>query len=127
MIGRMSEGSCCVVRAGEETASARGLAYGAGISAESAGSRQLCMHVGIVPPGGAAAPHLHDGHESAIYVLEGKAGIDYGDRLEHRLEAGRGDFFFIGAGVPRRPFNLSDTQAVRDRVARTDPHRERGE
>ena len=109
---------------GEERASARGLAYSAGISAESTGSTRLCMHLGVVPPGGSAEPHRHEGHESAIYVLEGRAGMDYGERLEHRLEAGPGDFVFIAAGVPHRPYNLSETEPVRYVVARTDPHEE---
>jgi uncharacterized RmlC-like cupin family protein len=82
------------------------------------------MHLGVVPPGGRAEPHRHDGHESAIYVLEGRAGMDYGESLEHRLEAGPGDFVFIGAGVPHRPFNLSESEPVRYVVARTDPHEE---
>jgi uncharacterized RmlC-like cupin family protein len=111
---------CRVVRAGEETSS-RGPAFGAGISAESAGATRLCMHLGVVPPGGTADPHLHEGHESAIYVLEGHAGMDYGNSLEHRLEAGPGDFVFVPAGVPHRPFNLSETEPVRYVVARTDP------
>jgi uncharacterized RmlC-like cupin family protein len=108
------------VRAGEEAAS-RGLAFSGGISAESAGATRLCMQLGVVPPGGAAEPHLHEGHESAIYVLAGRAGMDYGDSLEHRLEAGPGDFVFVPAGVPHRPFNLSETEPVRYVVARTDP------
>jgi uncharacterized RmlC-like cupin family protein len=120
----VSETGCRVVRAGEVTGSARGLAYAAGISAESAGSTRLCMHLGVVPPGGRAEPHRHDGHESAIYVLEGRAGMDYGESLEHRLEAGPGDFVFIAAGVPHRPYNLSESEPVRYVVARTDPHEE---
>ena len=82
------------------------------------------MHLGVVPPGAAATPHKHDGHETAIYVLRGRAGMDYGDRLEHRIEAGAGDFVYIAAGVPHRPFNLSDTEPVEYLVARTDPHQE---
>jgi len=80
------------------------------------------MHLGFVPPGGAATPHKHDGHETAIYVVSGRAGVDYGDRLERRVEVGPGDFVYIDAGVPHRPFNLSDTEPVEYVVARTDPH-----
>jgi uncharacterized RmlC-like cupin family protein len=82
------------------------------------------MHLGFVPPGGTAAAHKHDGHETAIYVLRGRAGMDYGERLEHRIEAGPGDFVYVAAGVPHRPFNLSDTEPVEYVVARTDPHEE---
>jgi uncharacterized RmlC-like cupin family protein len=118
----VSAESCRVVSAGAPGATSRGLGIAAGVSAESVGATRICMQLGVVPPGGAAEPHLHEGHETAIYVLEGRAGMDYGDALEHRLEAGPGDFVFIGAGVPHRPFNLSETEPVRYVAARTDPH-----
>ena len=37
-----------------------------GISAQSAGARGLCMHLLMIPPGGAARPHLHEHHETEI-------------------------------------------------------------
>jgi uncharacterized RmlC-like cupin family protein len=80
------------------------------------------MHAGVIPPGAVAEPHLHEGHETAIYVESGHAAMDYGPNLEHRLEAGPGDFLFVGADVPHRPFNLSDTEPVHYIVARSDPH-----
>jgi uncharacterized RmlC-like cupin family protein len=113
-----------VVRAGEAAASERGLAFAAGISAESVGATRICMHLGVIPPGAVAAPHLHEGHETAIYVLEGRAGMDYGPALDSRIEAGPGDFLFVGAGVPHRPYNLSESEPVRYVVARTDPSEE---
>jgi uncharacterized RmlC-like cupin family protein len=115
---------CRVVTAGDVTASTRGLAFAAGISAESVGATRICMHLGVIPPGAVAEPHLHEGHETAIYVLEGRAGMDYGPALENRLEAGPGDFVFVGAGVPHRPFNLSESEPVRYLVARSDPTEE---
>jgi len=45
----------------------------------------------------------------------------YGPSLEHRLEAGPGDFAFAGADVPHRPFNLSETEPVHYIAARSDP------
>jgi uncharacterized RmlC-like cupin family protein len=115
---------CRVVKGGDAARTAQGLSYQRGISAESVGARGICMHLGTVPPGAAAAPHKHDGHETAIYVLSGRAGMDYGPRLEHRLDAEVGDFVYIAAGVPHRPFNLSETEPVVYLVARTDPHEE---
>jgi uncharacterized RmlC-like cupin family protein len=44
----------------------------------------------------------------------------YGERLEHRLDAGPGDFVYIGGGVPHQPFNESESEPVRYVVARTD-------
>jgi uncharacterized RmlC-like cupin family protein len=119
------EQECRVVRGGgAEELSSRGLAYSQGISAESVGAVGLCMHLGVIPPGARAEPHLHEQHETALYVLSGRAGMDYGAQLEHRLESEAGDFVYVAAGVPHRPFNLSDTEPCRYLVARTDPNEE---
>ena len=44
--------TCQVFRASETYAGKQGLEYFAGISAESAGSKALCMHLLTIPPGG---------------------------------------------------------------------------
>ncbi len=51
----------------------QGLEYFAGISAESAGATGICMHTVTNPPGVQAHAHLHENHETAIYVLSGEA------------------------------------------------------
>ena len=53
-----------------------------GISQESAGSTGLAMNIVIIPPGAAAAPHYHDGFETAIYILEGSVRTLYGPGLK---------------------------------------------
>jgi uncharacterized RmlC-like cupin family protein len=113
-----------VVRSGELEGSSRNLSYGRGISAESVGARGICMHMGVVPPGGVAEPHLHEAHETALYVVSGRAGTRYGPNLEHYTESVAGDFVYIAAGVPHQPFNLSDTEPAVYIVARTDPNEE---
>ena len=79
------------------------------------------MHLLTIPPGGRAKAHLHESHETAIYVISGEADIWYGDRLEDHVVVNAGEFFYIPAGVPHLPANLSDrpTTAV---IARTDPN-----
>ena len=44
-----------------------------GVSASTAGSVHLCMHLVIIPPGGRATPHYHNGYETAIYIVQGRA------------------------------------------------------
>ena len=110
-----------VVRAAAEAAGKQGLVYGRAVSAESVGARGLCMHLGTIPPGAVAEAHLHEGHETAIYVLEGRARMRYGAELEHEVEVSAGDFLYIGPGVPHEPRNASDTEPVRFLAARTDP------
>jgi uncharacterized RmlC-like cupin family protein len=92
-----------------------------GISAQSAGSRGLCMHVIAIPPGGRARAHLHEDHESAIYMLQGETVCWYGERLEHRFGLRQGEMAYIPAGVAHLPINGSEHETATCIVARTDP------
>jgi uncharacterized RmlC-like cupin family protein len=74
---------CKFIRGGEHFEGKQGLDYFAGISAESAGSKALCMHLVVLPPGAEARPHYHAAHESAVFVLEGEAAMRHGTNLEH--------------------------------------------
>lgn len=64
---------------------------------------------------------MHANHETAIYVLEGEAVALYGDRLQYRAITKAGDLFYIPAGVPHLPINLSD-KPISPVIARTDPN-----
>ena len=108
-----------VVRGGEETKRQR-LEYFVGVSAASCGARGLAMSLVVVPPGGAAEPHLHDGYETAIYQLEGRVETRYGPGLAQSVVTEPGDFLFIPAGVPHQPVNLSETESAKAIVARND-------
>ena len=57
----------------------QGLSYFEGIAAETVGSKGICMHLLTIPPGGRAKAHLHENHETAIYVLSGEAHTWFGD------------------------------------------------
>lgn len=93
-----------------------------GISEKTAGSTGLCMHMVIIPPGGAAAPHIHDGYETALYVIKGRAKTRFGEGLSESVINEAGDFIFIPANVPHQPVNISDTEEVVAIVARNDPN-----
>ena len=82
---------------------------------------RICMHVVTIPPGARAKAHLHESHETAIYVLSGEAVTFFGDRLEEQAVTRAGDMFYIPAGVPHLPANLSDAP-VTAVIARTDPN-----
>jgi uncharacterized RmlC-like cupin family protein len=111
-----------VVSGGGRYTGVQGLSYFSGVSAESAGSRALCLHALTIPPGGRARAHLHEGHESAIYLISGAAVVWYGDGLSERLEQHAGDFVYIPAGTPHLPVNASDREPCIALVARTDPN-----
>jgi uncharacterized RmlC-like cupin family protein len=118
----MVEATCTVVRAGASQEGKQGLTYFAGVSAENVGSRAICMQLLTIPPGGQAKPHLHAGHETALYVLQGRAEMRYGEGLNERLVVEAGDFLYIPAGMPHAPANLSSTEPCVAIAARTDPN-----
>lgn len=112
---------CQLVRPSSAYGGRQGLEYFEGIAAETVGARGICMHLVTIPPGGRAKVHLHENHESVLYVLDGEAVTLHGDRLEHRTVTRAGDLFYIPAGVPHLPVNLSD-KPVSAVIARTDPN-----
>ena len=112
---------CRVIRAADSYDGKQGLTYFCGIAAETVGAKGICMHLLTIPPGARAKAHLHENHETALYVLAGEAVTLFGERLENWIRSQAGDLVYIPAGVPHLPINLSDkpTSAV---IARTDPN-----
>lgn len=100
----------------------QGLTYGEGIFAENAGASHICMHLLRIPPGGRAKAHLHENHETAIYLISGRAIVLHGDGLGQRDEMAAGDYFYIPANVPHLPINASSTEDAVAVLARTDPN-----
>ncbi|WP_309085241.1 cupin domain-containing protein [Chelativorans sp.] len=113
--------TCQVIRPESTFEGKQGLNYFAGITAESVGSKGICMLLLTMPPGARARAHLHENHETAIYVLSGEVHSWYGERLEHLIVVKAGDLFYIPAGVPHLPANLGDVPASAV-IARTDPN-----
>lgn len=114
--------TCRVIHPDETYEGKQGLAYFAGISAESAGARGICMHLLTIPAGGRGRAHLHENHETAIYVLSGEAEMWYGEGLREHLAVRAGDFLYIPAGMPHLPGNSSQTEPCVAVIARTDPN-----
>ncbi len=110
-----------VIRGDEAYAGRQGLTYLHGVSAESAGSRGLCLHRLTIQPGERARAHLHADHESAVYVVSGEAEMWWGEQLEHRVLCRAGDYVYIPPGVPHLPVNPSETVPCEAVLARTDP------
>ena len=80
------------------------------------------MNLVVIPPGGQAKAHYHDGFESAIYVIQGKVETRYGEGLKKSIINEAGDFIFIPPNVPHQPRNLSDTEPAIAIVSRNDPN-----
>jgi uncharacterized RmlC-like cupin family protein len=114
--------TCVRLRAGEPFVGKQGFTYAAAISAETVGASAIHMQLLTIPPGARAKAHKHEAHETAIYVLSGEAGTWYGERLEHHIVSGPGDFVYIPANMPHLPYNRSQTVPATAVVARTDPN-----
>ncbi len=114
-------GQVVLVRSPPEIMTVQNLPNFVGVSGPTVGARELSMNLVIIPPGGYAEPHSHQGFESAVYVLEGRVETRWGDRLQHSVTTQPGDFLFIPPGVPHQPVNLSATEPARAIVVRNDP------
>ncbi len=113
--------ACVVVKSADPFQSKQGLQNFVGISAETAGSRGLCMHLVTIPPGGRARAHLHENHETAVYVLSGEVEMWFGEQLEEHLVCRAGEFAYIPANMPHVPANPHPTEPSVAVLARTDP------
>lgn len=98
---------CRVIRSGDDYQGKQGLTYRRGLTGETAGSWSICMTVLVMPNGARAKTHLHRGIETAAYVIDGRAEMFYGPRLEHHVEAGAGEYIYIPADVPHLVMNRS--------------------
>jgi uncharacterized RmlC-like cupin family protein len=113
--------TCKIIRPQSTYDGKQGFSYFEGLSAQSAGTQNICMHLLTVPPGGRAKAHMHESHETTIYVLQGEVNMWYGDNLGEHLIVREGEFLYIPAGTPHLPANLSNDDALAV-IARTDPN-----
>ena len=117
-----AERTCVLIEGSTRYRGKQGLDYFAGVSAETAGSQRLCMHMVTIPPLARARPHLHERHESAVYVVSGEAGMWYGEGLREHVWLHAGDYLYIPANIPHLPYNPSESAPCVGLLARTDPN-----
>ncbi|MBM3552213.1 MAG: cupin domain-containing protein [Alphaproteobacteria bacterium] len=120
IIGQRDGKDIVTVRVDQATRSKQALPFFPGISTKTVGSKGLSLLKVVIPPGGKAEAHIHKGHESAIYLLQGRVETRYGEHLEKSIVNVAGDFIFIPPDVPHQPVNLSDSEPAIAIVARTD-------
>lgn len=101
---------------------AQGPQYKGGVSAESVGSEHLWVGRVTMAPGTRTKAHLHERHETAIYVLSGTGVVYSGPELATRDEAGPGAYIFIPASTSHLALNPSTTEPLVALIARTDPN-----
>jgi uncharacterized RmlC-like cupin family protein len=111
-----------VVRESATYVGAQGPRYGGGVSAENVGSQGLWFGRVTIGAGERTKAHLHERHETAIYVLSGRCVLYSGPELGSREEAGPGEYIYIPASVSHLAANASATEPLVAIIARTDPN-----
>jgi uncharacterized RmlC-like cupin family protein len=104
----MDPATCRVIPSGDAYEGRQGFTYLGGLTGATAQSRAICMTVVTLPPGARAKTHLHQGIETAVYVLEGAVEMYHGARLGERLGARAGEYVYIPPDTPHRVMNRSD-------------------
>ena len=104
--------TCRVVRSGGAYEGKQGLTYLRGLTGETVGSQGISMTVLTLPDGARAKSHLHQDVETAVYVIDGRAEMFYGPRLEEHLDCESGDYVYIPANVAHLVMNRSGAAAT---------------
>jgi uncharacterized RmlC-like cupin family protein len=102
-----------VVKAAPEHRVQQGSDYRAGVSAETTGSQVIWLGLMALPPGGRTKAHVHEHHETALYMMSGDAlELWTGDELEHCEAVRPGDFVYIPANVLHVAVNRGAAPAI---------------
>jgi uncharacterized RmlC-like cupin family protein len=118
----MSDGGVRVVRRAEmsgDTAQTPGMRRLAAIAADTVGSRDLWAGYVTMDAGARSGAHHHGDCESVIIMTAGRARFRFGDALEESVEAGPGDFIYVGPGVVHQELNASETEPIECVVVRS--------
>jgi uncharacterized RmlC-like cupin family protein len=88
-----------VVRGGAAYKSEQGSDYQPGVSAETVGSKVVFLGIVTLQPGARTRAHVHERHETALYLLSGSCELWTGPELERRDSVQSGDYIYIPANV----------------------------
>lgn len=87
------------------TAQTPGMTRAAAISQATVGAQKIWAGTVTIHPNAKTGAHHHGALESVIYVVQGRARMRWGERLEFVAEAGPGDFIFVPPYVPHQEIN----------------------
>jgi len=91
----------------------QGSDYQPGVSAKAVGSRVLWLGLMTLPPGARTKAHVHEHHETALYMMSGDLlELWTGDDLEHCDSVRPGDYIYIPTNVLHVAVNRGATPAV---------------
>lgn len=91
----------------------QGSDYEAGVSAETVGSKSIWLGMITLPPGRRTRAHVHELHETALYMLSGtEIELWTGDELQYHDIVKPGDYIYIPKNMLHVAVNRSDEPAV---------------
>ena len=111
-----------IVRAHEfdsNTAQTPGMNRAAAINQAIAGANKLWAGTVSIHPNAKTGAHHHGELESVIYVVKGRARMQWGDNLEFTAEADPGDFIFVPPYVPHQEINARPDEPLECIVVRS--------
>ena len=97
-----------------------GMTRAAAINRAMAGANKLWAGTVNIDPNAKTGPHHHGALESIIYVVNGRARMRWGEKLEFAAEAGPGDFIFVPPFVPHQEINANVNEPLSCVVVRSD-------
>ena len=97
-----------------------GMSRAAAITHATAGANKLWAGTVNIHPNAKTGPHHHGKLESVIYVINGRARMRWGERLEFVAEAGPGDFIYVPPFAPHQEINASQDVPLACVVVRND-------
>ncbi len=102
-----------VVKGGAGYRAEQGSDYQPGVSAETVGSKSIWLGMITLPPGKRTRAHVHEHHETALYMLSGdEIELWTGDQFQYRDSVRPGDYIFVPANVLHVAVNRSTQPAV---------------
>jgi uncharacterized RmlC-like cupin family protein len=102
-----------VVKGGAGYRSEQGSDYEPGVSAETVGSKSIWLGMISLPPGKRTRAHVHEHHETAMYMLSGdEMELWTGDQLQYRDIVRPEDYIFIPANMLHVAVNRAAQSAV---------------
>lgn len=102
-----------VVKSGAGYRAEQGSDYEPGVSAETVGSKSIWLGMITLPPGKRTRAHVHEHHETALYMLSGdEMELWTGNQLQYRDIVQPGDYIFIPANMLHVAVNRGAHPAV---------------
>ena len=87
----------------------QGSDYEPGVSAETVGSKSIWLGMITLPPGKRTRAHVHEFHETALYMLSGsEMELWTGNQLQYHDIVKPGDYIFIPKNMLHVAVNRSD-------------------